>query len=99
MKVLRTERAMEPCIEGGFFGHYVTLDGAVSAGWVEALAALGSLTFMKNLKKPFYLVRGPRFVIRGQVGDSFCKLGIEGNDGALLEKVCRDLEALPEHPL
>lgn len=92
MKVLRTQRSIEPCIEGGFYGYYIYFDAPVSTEFVEGLKNLGALNFMQNLKKPFFLLRGERFILRGQVGDDFCKAGIRGNDKELLTKLCRDLE-------
>lgn len=87
MKILRVERAMEPCTEGGYFGYYFYLARPVNAAFVECLKPLGALTFMQNLKKPFYVLRGQKFVVRGQVGDDFCRVGVEGNSPLLLEEV------------
>ena len=92
MKVLRTNRMMEPCTEGGYIGHYFHLDTAISAEFVESLVVHGSLTFMQNLKKPFFLLRGEGLVIRGQVGDNFCKVGISGNDPAIFETAQKIIE-------
>ena len=92
MKVLREERSMEPCIEGGFFGYYFYLDGPVDEAFIQGLEHLGSLSYLPALKKPFFLVRGARFAIRGQVGDEFCKVGVEANDRQLLERLRGELE-------
>lgn len=92
MKVLRTERSMEPCLEGGYLGYYFYLECPVDEAFVENAGRLGALTFMRAMKKPFFLVRGRHFVIRGQLGDAFCKVGIEAGDTTLVEHVRQSLE-------
>lgn len=94
MKVIRIERAAEPCMEANFVGYYFYLEKTADVSFVESLAALGALTFLRTLKKPFFIVHGKNFVIRGQQGDDFCKAGIAGNDGSVLEALCRELEQL-----
>lgn len=92
MKVLRVERAVEPCMEADFAGYYFCLDRVVDSEFVEALGTLGALTFLRALKKPFFIVRGNNFAIRGQQGDDFCKVGVAGNDTSLLEYLREELE-------
>ena len=92
MKVERTSRMVEPCTEGGYIGHYFHLDTVIDTEFVENLAAHGSLTFMRNLKKPFFLLRGDGFIIRGQVEDNFCKVGISGNDPTIFEAARKIIE-------
>lgn len=94
MKVLRVERAVEPCLEAGFVGYYFYLEKSIDADFVESLATLGVLTFLRTLKKPFFIVHGKNFVVRGQQGDDFCKAGIAGNDRSVLESLCEKLEKL-----
>lgn len=81
-------------MEANFVGYYFYLEKTADVSFVESLAALGALTFLRTLKKPFFIVHGKNFVIRGQQGDDFCKAGIAGNDGSVLEALCRELEQL-----
>ena len=93
MKIERTSRMIEPCTEGGYIGHYFHLDAAIGTEFVESLGAHGSLTFMRNLKKPFFLLRGDGIIIRGLVGDDFCKVGINGNNPALMDDARKIVES------
>lgn len=94
MMITKVERSLEPCVEGGYYGYYVHFTEPVGEAFVLALSKLGNLMFLKDMPKPFFLLRGRRFVLRGQLGDAFCKLGIEGNDSAVLEEVQRQLRGL-----
>ncbi len=92
MTVVDTQRAMEPCAEAGYFGHYIHFDRDVDEAYVTALRPLGDLTFLRELKKPFFLLRGDGYILRGQVGDRFCKAGVAGNDPDTLARLIEALQ-------
>jgi hypothetical protein len=94
MTITKVERAVEPCVESGYYGYYVHFSAPVDEDFVQALNPLGGLLFLKDLPKPFYLLRGSRFVLRGQTGDAFSKLGVEVNDPEILEAIQKLLTEL-----
>lgn len=87
MKITKVEKSFDLCAESGWFGYYIHLAKPVSDPLIQSLAPLGQLTYMKTLKRPFFLVRTQTFLVRGILGDAFLKVGISQNDETLLQRV------------
>lgn len=87
MKKTQVERSYDLCAEGGWYGYYIHFDAPVEDAFIAALATKGSLLWMKNMSPAFFTLRTQRFLLRGLAGDCFVKVGVEGNDPALLQEI------------
>ena len=95
MQVERVERSFEPCTESGWYGYYIHLAGPLSHPLVTALAPLGQLSYFQSLKRPFFTLRGPDFLLRGIVGDTFIKAGFSAKEAPSLAAIKAAIEAAP----
>ncbi len=87
MRVLSAERSFEPCAESGWYGYDIHLGEPVGEALISALGALGRLSCVRSLKRPFFVVRGDGFLIRGIVGDRFLRAGFAERDAPQMERL------------
>ena len=95
MNIVKVTRSFEACAEAGWFGYDIHLECPVDETSVKALYSLGKMTFMKQLKNPFFVVRADKFLVRGVLGNSFVRAGIAQNDPETLDFVLETLRAAP----
>jgi hypothetical protein len=75
MQVLSAERSFEPCTESGWYGYDIRIDAPINAQLIEVLGVLGRMSCILTLKRPFFIVRGDGFLLRGITGDCFLRAG------------------------
>jgi len=75
MQALSAERSFEPCAENGWYGYDIRLSDPIDARLIKALGTLGRMTCILTLKRPFFIVRGDGFLLRGITGDCFLRAG------------------------
>ena len=75
MQVLSAERSFEPCAESGWYGYDIRLSEPIDDGLIDALGTLGQMSCIRTLKRPFFIVRGDGFLLRGITGDCFLRAG------------------------
>ena len=75
MQALSAERSFEPCAESGWYGYDIHLSEPIDARLIEALGALGCMSCIRTLKRPFFIVRAEGFLLRGITGDFFLRAG------------------------
>ncbi len=92
MKIVKIERSYETCTESGWYGYDIRLSGAVEEPLVGALAALGKLSYFRQLKRPFFTVRSENFLIRGITGDHCIRAGFADKNAPDMAMICRVIE-------
>ena len=94
MRVLSVERSFEPCAESGWYGYDLRLDAPVDDKLIEALGALGQLSCVRSLKRPFFLVRNESFLLRGITGDLFLRAGFAVKDAPELTAILSTIASI-----
>lgn len=87
MRVLSAERSFEPCTESGWYGYDIRLSEPIDTRLIEALGALGSMSSILALKRPFFIVRGDGFLLRGITGDCFLRAGFAGKSAPQMDLI------------
>ncbi|NLI55004.1 MAG: hypothetical protein GX417_11905 [Clostridiales bacterium] len=93
MHVTTVERSFEPCSESGWYGYDVHLSEPIDGALIDALAALGRLSRIRTLKRPFFTVRGDGFLLRGITGDRFLRAGFAKKDAPELSDILSAIDA------
>lgn len=93
IKVLSKERSIEPCTENGWFGYDIHLNMPIDLAIIESLGTLGRLRCILTLKRPFFIVHGDGFLLRGIMGDCLLRAGFADKTAPQLENICAFLES------
>ena len=75
MQALSAERSFAPCAESGWYGYDIRLSEPIDDALIETLGTLGQMQCIRTLKRPFFIVRGDGFLLRGITGDCFLRAG------------------------
>lgn len=94
MKVLSKERSIEPCAENGWFGYDIRLSMPIDSKLIESLGTLGCLRCILTLKRPFFIVHGDGFLLRGIMGDCLLRAGFAEKTAPQLESICAFIESV-----
>ena len=95
MKIIKVEKSFELCAEAGWYGYNVYFDEKAGEEFIRALAPIGELLYMDQLRAPFFRVQGPGYLIKGVQGNNHLRIGVENNDTQLLQEL---LKKLSRHP-
>lgn len=91
MTIAEKQPSLEPCEESGWTAYDYRLSAPLERDDVPKLRALGQLTFLSNLREPFFRVQSAQYTIRGFAGRDLLRVGI---DRARLDELGRIEEAL-----
>ncbi len=94
MRVRSVERSFEPCAESGWYGYDIRLDAPVDDALIESLGALGRLSCIRTLKRPFFTVRAEGFLIRGIAGDLFLRAGFAAKGTPEMDLILEAIEGV-----
>ncbi len=94
MRVIASERSLEPCAESGWFGYDLALSEPIDESLLEALGSLGRMNCIRTLKRPFFIVRAEEFVLRGIVGDRFLRAGFSALSAPQMEQICAVIDSV-----
>ena len=68
----------EPCVEAGWKAWDIYLLTPTDKEWVLSLRDMGSLTFLPQLRKPFFKVESHHYIIKGILGEDYIRLAMPG---------------------
>lgn len=66
---------MDSCAESGWYGYDIHISKPVNETLIASLGILGRMNCICTLKRPFFIVRGEGFLVRGIAGDDFIRAG------------------------
>jgi hypothetical protein len=96
MRVLSNERSIEPCTESGWYGYDIRLSAPIDQKLIDVLGTLGCMRCISALKRPFFILRGEGFLIRGITGDEFLRAGFAEKSAPQLDRICAVIETIQE---
>ena len=70
----------EPCVEAGWKAWDLYLSSPTDKEWVLSLRDLGSLTFLSQLRKPFFKVESHHYIIKGILGEDYIRIAMAGSE-------------------
>lgn len=76
MKILGMEESLEPCAEAGWYAYDIWVDRPIGPEQILSLASHGALTYLRQLKMPFYKLNQQYFYIQGMQGESQLRLAV-----------------------
>ena len=76
MKVLRIEESREPCAESGWYAYDLFLSRKIEKEDILSLGSHGDLTYLAQLKTPFYKLNQPYFYIQGLEGITELRIAV-----------------------
>ncbi len=76
MEVLRVEESREPCAESGWYAYDLALSRPVMRKDILSLKEHGDLTYLAQLKMPFYKLNQPYFYLQGMEGEAQLRLAV-----------------------
>ena len=79
-KIIKIVTSHEPCVEAGWKAWDLYLSSPTDKEWVLSLRNLGSLTFLPQLRKPFFKVESHHYIIKGILGEDYIRVAIHGRE-------------------
>ncbi|MBQ9399888.1 MAG: hypothetical protein IJU27_04550 [Bacteroidales bacterium] len=76
MKILDRIKSREPCVESGWDAFDFLVDAPIDEAFILSLRPLGSFSYMKALKRPFFKIESHHYIIKGLQGDSFFRVAV-----------------------
>lgn len=75
LKIVGIEDSLTECTQYDWYGVDIEFDTELTDRTVEMWRTLGDMSYLKELKKPFFKICTDNFVIRGFVGDRIIRIG------------------------
>ncbi len=94
MRVLSKERSFEPCAESGWYGYDICLGAPIDQTLIQALGTLGRMSCILTLKRPFFILCGEGFLLRGITGDCFLRAGFAEKSAPQMEQICAVIDSV-----
>ena len=92
MKVTGERESIELCTEAGWSAVDLLTDEPVREKQIRSLGQLGTLTYLRMLKKPFYRVESRFWLIKGLEGECSLRVSMLAGEEEILERTKAVLE-------
>ena len=79
-QIIKILPSKEPCVEAGWKAWDLHLSSFTDKEWVQSLHDKGSLTFLPQLRKPFFKVESHHYIIKGILGEDYVRVAIAGKE-------------------
>ena len=73
--ITHIEPSHEPCVEAGWKAWDIYFDAPTDEEFILSLRQYGSLTFLPQLRKPFFKVESHHTIIKGIMGEDYVRVG------------------------
>jgi len=93
MKVIETAESMELCTEAGWEAVDITVDAPIDREVILRLGTLGSLSYLRALKQPFYRIQAAHYMIKGLEGKCQLRAAMLMGEEAILDRIRELLES------
>lgn len=79
-KIIKIVTSHEPCVEAGWKAWDLYLSSPTDKEWVLSLRDMGALTFLPQLRKPFFKVESHHYIIKGILGENYVRMAMPGRE-------------------
>lgn len=87
MNIVEKQPSIEPCEESGWTAYDITLSAPLEKEHIQQLRSLGQLTFLAQLRQPFFRVQTARYTLRGFAGSCALRVGVDRAHLSELDKI------------
>jgi len=91
IKIIEKTESRERCAEAGWYAFDYLTDRALDEDFIVSLCNLGSLIYLRQLKKPFFKIESDHYIIKGLLGDDFFRIAVHRDHFDELQQIERQI--------